>query len=143
MPTQPGISGELNLVGATNGGMGVVSGMLEGAGPAYRFDKKLTGLSWRLQGTLKRSGYVKTPDYYLENTSYHENNFSGDLHYDHKNIGIELFYSQFDTKIGLFTGAQVGSLADLYAAISGRNHYRNPVFHMPSTGLTRLCSMIY
>ncbi|SOD81888.1 TonB-dependent receptor [Spirosoma fluviale] len=113
MPTQPGIRAEVNLVGATNGRMGVVSGMVEGA-----FDRKLTGLSWRLQGTLKRSGYVKTPNYYLENTSYHENNFSGDLHYDHKNFGIELFYSQFDTKVGLFTGAQVGSLADLYTAIS-------------------------
>ncbi|AUD06945.1 TonB-dependent receptor [Spirosoma pollinicola] len=113
MPTKPGINGEVNLVGGTNGRMGVASGMVEGA-----FDKKLSGLSWRIQGTLKRSGYVKTPNYYLENTSYHENNFSGDLHYDHRNIGVELFYSQFDTKIGLFTGAQVGSLADLYTAIS-------------------------
>ena len=123
MPTKPGIGGEVNLVGATNGGMGVVSGLLEGA-----FDKKLTGLSWRLQGTLKRSGYVKTPNYYLENTSYHENNFSGDLHYDHKNVGLELFYSQFDTKIGLFTGAQVGSLADLYAAIGRREPLSQPGF---------------
>ncbi|AKD55422.1 TonB-dependent receptor [Spirosoma radiotolerans] len=123
MPTKPGIGGELNLVGATNGGMGVVSGLMEGA-----FDKKLTGLSWRLQGTLKRSGYVKTPNYYLENTSYHETNFSGDLHYDHKNMGIELFYSQFDTKIGLFTGAQVGSLADLYAAINRPEPLAQPGF---------------
>lgn len=128
MPTKPGIGGEVNLVGATNGGMGVVSGMMEGAAPAYRFGKKLTGLSWRLQGTFKRSGYVKTPHYYLENTSYHENNFSGDLHYDHKNMGVELFYSQFDTKIGLFTGAQVGSLADLYAAISRPEPLSQPGF---------------
>ena len=112
MPTQPGIGGEVNVVGASNGGLGVASGMIEGA-----FANKLVGLSWRLQGTLKRSGYVRTPNYYLQNTSYHETNFSGDLHYDHKRWGAELFYSQFDTKIGLFTGAQVSSLADLYAAI--------------------------
>ncbi|WP_020598669.1 TonB-dependent receptor [Spirosoma panaciterrae] len=112
MPTQPGIGGEVNVVGASNGGLGVASGMIEGA-----FANKLAGLSWRLQGTLKRSGYVRTPNYYLQNTSYHETNFSGDLHYDHKRWGAELFYSQFDTKIGLFTGAQVSSLADLYAAI--------------------------
>ncbi|MBN8825655.1 MULTISPECIES: TonB-dependent receptor [unclassified Spirosoma] len=112
MPTRPGVAGEINLVGATNGGLGVVSGLIEGA-----FAKKLPGLSWRLQGTLKRSGYVRTPNYYLENTSYHETNFSGDLHYDHRRWGTEVFYSQFDTKIGLFTGAQVSSLADLYAAI--------------------------
>lgn len=113
MPARPGIGGEVNVVAGTNGGLGVVSGMLEGA-----FPKKLTGLSWRVQGTLKQSGYVKTPNYYLQNTSYKEDNFSADLHYDHKKWGAEVFFSRFDTKIGLFTGAQVGSLADLYAAIS-------------------------
>lgn len=113
MPSQPGIGGEVNVVGATNGRMGVVSGLLEGA-----FGKKLPGLSWRVQGTLKRSGYVRTPHYWLENTSYQENNVSGDVHYEHRRGGIELFYSQFDTNVGLFTGAQVGSLADLYAAIN-------------------------
>ncbi len=123
MPTKPGMNGEVNVVGATNGGLGVASGMVEGA-----FDHKLTGLSWRLQGTLKRSGYVRTPDYYLENTSYHENNFSGDVHYDHKNWGAEVFYSQFDTKVGLFTGAQVGSLADLYEAINWSEPLNKPGF---------------
>ena len=113
MPIKPGIGGDVNVVGATNGGMGVASGMIEGA-----FGKKLTGLSWRVQGTLKRSGYVKTPNYYLENTSYHENTISGDVHYAHKRWDAEVFYSQFDTKVGLFRGAQVGSFADLYAAIA-------------------------
>lgn len=113
MPAAPGIGGEVNLVGATNGRMGVASAFVEGA-----FGKKLTGLSWRLQGTLKGSGYVRTPHYYLENTSYQEKNFSGDLHYDGKHWGTEVYYSQFDTRIGLFTGAQVGSLTDLYAALS-------------------------
>ncbi len=123
MPEQPGLGGELNLVGATNGRLGVASGMLEGA-----FNKKLTGLSWRLQGTIKRSGYVRTPHYFLENTSYHETNFSGDVHYDHGPWGAEVFYSQFDSKIGLFTGAQVGSLADLYAALSRQEPLSQPGF---------------
>ena len=128
MPTQPGINGEVNAVGSTNGRLGVISGMVEGAVTTDRFAKKLTGLSWRLQGTVKRSGYFKTPHYFLENTSYHENNFSGDLHYDHRQWGAEVFYSQFDTKIGLFTGAQVGSLADLYAAISRSEPLSQPGF---------------
>ncbi|QIP14548.1 TonB-dependent receptor [Spirosoma aureum] len=113
MPTLPGIAGELNLVGGTNGGQGLVSGLVEQA-----FGKKLTGLSWRLQGTLKRVGYAKTPEYYLENSSYHENNFSGTINYSRQHVGAEIFYSQFSTKVGLFTGAQVGSLADFYAAIA-------------------------
>lgn len=123
MSEQAGIGGEVNVAGATNGGMGVASGMLEGA-----FGKKLPGLSWRMQGTIKRSGYVRTPTYFLENTSYHETNFSGDAHYDHGPWGAEVFYSQFDTKIGLFTGAQVGSLPDLYAAISRPEPLSQPGF---------------
>ncbi|MBC8153468.1 MAG: TonB-dependent receptor, partial [Bacteroidetes bacterium] len=123
MPTKPGLGGELNAVGATNGRMGVVSGIIE-----HALANKLTGLSWRLQGTLKKSGYARTPDYFLENTSYQENNVSGDVHYDHKNVGAEVFYSQFYTKIGLFTGAQVGSLNDLYAAIARPEPLSQPGF---------------
>lgn len=118
LPTKPGLGGELNLVGATNGRQGTVSGTLEQA-----LSGKLTGLSWRLQGTLKRVGYAKTPSYYLDNSSYHETDFSGAISYNRpvvngKSSGVDLFYSQFYTKVGLFTGAQVGSLADFYAAIA-------------------------
>ncbi len=128
MPGTPGITAELNAVGATNGQMGVVSGLIEGASA-----KKLAGLSWRVQGTLKRAGYVKTPDYFLENTSYREQNFSADLHYDRQlrsgnTAGIELFYSRFSTRIGLFTGAQVGSLPDLYAALARPEPLSQPGF---------------
>ncbi|GAB3496771.1 TonB-dependent receptor [Spirosoma knui] len=123
MPTVPGLSGELNLVGGTNGGQGTVSAMVEQA-----FGNKLAGLSWRLQGTLKRVGYTKTPNYYLENSSYHENNMSGALIYTRRNAGVEVFYSQFSTKVGLFTGAQVGSLADFYAAIARSEPISQPGF---------------
>ena len=123
MPTKPGIGGEFNAVGASNGQMGVVSGILEQA-----LAGKLSGLSWRVQGTLKQAGYAKTPHYFLENTSYRERNFSADVHYDHKNYGAEIFYSEFSTRIGLFTGAQVGSLADLYTAIARPEPLRQPGF---------------
>jgi iron complex outermembrane receptor protein len=113
MPTAPGLGGELNLVGGTNGRQGTVSGLLEQA-----FGQKLAGLSWRLQGTLKRVGYTKTPTYYLENSSYREDDFSGTLSYSRRHAGVEVFFSQYNATVGLFTGAQVGSLADFYAAIS-------------------------
>jgi iron complex outermembrane recepter protein len=127
MPTQPGIGGELNLVGATNGRMGVVSGFLEGAASAGRFGN-LSGLSWRVQGTAKRAGYVQTPHYFLDNTSFGETNLSGDLHYDRKHWGTEVYFSYFQSNVGLFTGAQVGSLADLYAAINRPEPLLKPGF---------------
>ena len=44
MPKEPGIDGNINIVGMTNGHIGVASGMMEEA-----FGDKLTGLSWRFR----------------------------------------------------------------------------------------------
>ncbi|MBC3784648.1 TonB-dependent receptor [Spirosoma utsteinense] len=122
MPSSPGFGGEVNVVAGTNGGQGVVSGYIEQA------LKQIAGLSWRLQGTLKRVGYARTPDYYLENSSYRENNLSGTVAYNRRRGGAEVFYSQFNTHVGLFTGAQVGSLADFYAAIARPEPLSQPGF---------------
>ena len=103
------IQGEFNLVGASNGRSGTGSGYLEGA-----FDKKLSGLSWRVQGTLKQSGSYSTPTYYLTNTAMKENNYSGALSYMHKNFGIDAYYSSFNTTLGIYAGSVVGNLNDLF-----------------------------
>lgn len=106
-----GINGELNLAGASNGQLGVSSAMLDGN------VGKLKGLSWRLQGTLKKSGNVKTPDYYMKNTGLKEYNFSWALGFNKEKYGIEMFYSQFNTDIGIFSAAHIGNLTDLQRAI--------------------------
>ncbi|HSZ71837.1 MAG TPA: TonB-dependent receptor, partial [Cytophagaceae bacterium] len=113
MPTTPGVSGEINMVGASNNRMGVTSGILQGA-----FGKKLSGLSWRAQGTYRRAGNSKTPHYYLENTGFQEINFSGTLGYKKENYGAELYYSEFNTKLGVFTGTHAETLPDINAAIN-------------------------
>ncbi|WP_236648611.1 TonB-dependent receptor [Spirosoma sp. 209] len=128
MPVKPGFGAELNAVGGTNGRQGTLSGFVEQA-----FGGKLNGLSWRLQGTIKRVGYARTPNYYLDNSSYHETNGSGQLSYSRNlpsgsTVGTDLYYSLFTTKVGLFTGAQVGSLADFYAAIARPEPLRQPGF---------------
>ena len=108
MPTSKCLQGEINLVGATNGRSGTTSGFLEGA-----FDKKLEGLSWRVQGTIKEAGNYSTPTYYLDNSGMKENNYSGALNYNKKNYGAEVFYSSFNTTIGIFSGSDAGNLKDL------------------------------
>src|ERR1700761_3821708 len=77
LPRQPGIDGELNLVGMTNGRTGVASGYLEGSSGA-----KLEGLSWRTQGTIKKAGNSHTANYYLNNTGFNENDYSATLQYN-------------------------------------------------------------
>ncbi|CAN5388954.1 TonB-dependent receptor [soil metagenome] len=112
LPDSKGISGEVKVVGASNNGMGVLSGILQGG-----FDKKLSGLSWRVQGTYRRAGNSKTPGYYIENSGFEEINFSSALSYKHNNSGGEVYYSQFNTRLGIFSGTHAESVADLKAAI--------------------------
>ncbi|HSZ24584.1 MAG TPA: TonB-dependent receptor [Cytophagaceae bacterium] len=112
LPIKPGVYGELNLVGMSNSRLGASSAMLEGA-----CSKKLQGLSWRLQGTLRRAGNSKTAHYYMENTALEEVNFSSAVSYTRKRLSAEIYASQFYTKLGIFTGSQVGNLVDLQMAL--------------------------
>lgn len=107
-----GIGGEVNLVGSTNNRQGVLSGIVE-----QNFEK-IPALSWRLQGTLKQAGNVKTPDYYLKNTGLKEYNFSGAVGWDKQTYGMEAFYSQFNTTLGIFSGSHIGNLSDLENAFN-------------------------
>lgn len=106
----PGIAGELNVVGLSNGRQGNLSATLNG-----NFSK-LTPLRWRLQGTLKQGGNVNSPDYYLKNTGSKEYNFSYAIGYLKPKYGIDFFYSQFNTDIGIFSASHFGNLTDLQQA---------------------------
>ncbi len=114
LPDTASVTGEVNLVGLSNGRAGVASGILQG-----NFDK-IKGFSWRIQGTLKKAGTIQTPTYYLKNTTMQETNFSYALAYHRKNWGLETYYSQFNTKIGIFSSAHIGNLTDLQAAFSSQ-----------------------
>jgi iron complex outermembrane receptor protein len=114
LPTIPGtMAGEVNAVGMTNSRLGAFSAMLEGA-----FGKKLEGLSYRIQGSYKRAGNTSTANYILGNTGLSENDFSAAVQYYHKNYGIEAYYSDFNTKLGIMSGTEVGSISDLILRIA-------------------------
>jgi iron complex outermembrane receptor protein len=111
MPKSPGVDGEINIVGMTNGQTGVASGMVEGAA-----GHKLQGLSWRLQGTFKQAGNAQAADYYLANTGFKEDDYSATLNYTKSHHGAELYYSRFDTKIGIALASVAESETDFIAA---------------------------
>nr|WP_246597003.1 TonB-dependent receptor [Pontibacter aydingkolensis] len=106
-----GVSGELNLLGTTNNRQGAISATVDGNAA------KIPALSWRLQGTAKRAGNARAADYYLQNTGFREVNFSGALGYEKENFGVEVFYSQFNTRLGILKAAHIGNLTDLENAI--------------------------
>ena len=79
---------------------------------------KLPALTYRLQGTYKRSANSTTPNYRLNNTGLQEANFSGTLRYKKEHWNTELFYSFFATKLGIFSGSHIGNTTDLLTAIA-------------------------
>jgi iron complex outermembrane receptor protein len=107
-----GTKAQLNLAGFSNNRAGVVSGIVE-----HGFSH-MPGLAVRLQGTLRKGGNSRTPNYWLKNTGFQEMNFSATAAYQRTHWGIETFYSQFNTVLGIFAGSQIGSLTDLLIAIN-------------------------
>lgn len=106
----PGIRGQVDAGFFSNGRQGYLSSFLEGG------VKKLKDISYRVQGTYKQGGTLQAPGYYLKNTASKEINFSGNLKYEKSRWGAELFYSRFQTDLGIFTGSHIGNLTDLYKA---------------------------
>ncbi|MEA5403988.1 TonB-dependent receptor [Arcicella sp. DC2W] len=112
LPDSVRIHGEINTAGFSNGRMGVISGIAEGGLSAIK------GFSWRVQGTYKRGGDLKTANYYMANTGVQERNFSVALGYNKIHYGTEMFFSYFDTQLGIFAGSHIGNTTDLQNAIN-------------------------
>lgn len=109
MPDTATLNGEANLLGFTNGQGGAASFNIQG------YSERIKHFSWRVQGTLKRSGDLKTPDYYLKNTGVEEKNYSATIGYHRSKFGFTGYFSQFNSRVGIFTGAHIGNLTDLEA----------------------------
>lgn len=122
-----GYNAELNSVWFSNNRQYVVSGTYE------QQLKQLPGFTYRAQGTWKRGANARTPGYRLNNTASNEKNFSLTGGWKGHHFSSELFYSFFDTDLGIFEGSHIGNLTDLQSAIesprpdhvfTGENTYR-------------------
>lgn len=110
----PGVSGEVNAALFSNNLQGVLSAMVEGN------SSRRPAFAWRLQGTVKRGGNAKTPDYWLANSGVSEINGSATAGWRYQKKGIEAFYSIFNTKLGIFSGSHIGNVTDLINAINSK-----------------------
>ncbi|MBC8081910.1 MAG: TonB-dependent receptor, partial [Hymenobacter sp.] len=106
-----GLGGELHLVGMSNNGLGAASGTVDGN------LRRLPALSGRVQATFRKAGTMRAPGYYLKNSGFAEGNFSGALGWHKAGYGIEAFYSQFNTRIGILPAAHAGNQPDLLLAV--------------------------
>ncbi|GIL23618.1 MAG: membrane protein [Bacteroidota bacterium] len=110
LPESPGLGGSVNAILQSNGRSGTISGVLEGGINNHK------GWGWRTQGTLKRAGDFHTPDYNLTNTGIQEMNFSGAVGYHNEGNCFEIYFSRFQSEIGILKGTAISNLEDLLSA---------------------------
>jgi iron complex outermembrane receptor protein len=111
LPETGKFDGTVSTVLQSNGRSGTLSGMLQGG------LKDRDGWGWRVQGTVKRTGDFETPNYVLTNTGIQEANFSAATGYHSKNAGLDLFFSRFQSEIGILRGTAINSMDDLLSAM--------------------------
>lgn len=107
---EPHLHGKTNYLFQTNGFGHTLNLQLEKQGKYF---------AWRTTGTLKLVGDRHTPDYFLTNTGSREGNFSVQLEREFgKRIESELYYSQFNTQLGVLRGSHIGNITDLEQALT-------------------------
>lgn len=112
LSTAKGTDAEINIVGLSNNRMGVASGVVN-----HNFSR-VPALSIRVQGTYKKGGNYRIPGYWVANTGLEESNYSAAAGWRKQHFGNEIFYSHFNTMLGIYRGAHTGSMADRLAAVN-------------------------
>jgi len=108
----PCYNAEFNTLYFTNNRQYVASAIFE------QQLRKLTAFTYRLQGTFKKGANVRTPGYRLNNTALQEASLSATAGWRKEHFNSELYYSLFNTQLGIFAGSHIGNLADLQRAIA-------------------------
>ncbi|MBN7816393.1 TonB-dependent receptor [Algoriphagus pacificus] len=122
LPTKKNPKTNIYLTGASNGRSGNIS-----VSHANGSDK-IKGLGYQVQASAKRAGNIHSPDYYQGNTGLSELNFSGSLGYSSTKLGIEGYYSYFNTTLGILRDSHTGNLDDLINIIKNGRPFSDPGF---------------
>lgn len=102
------LSGELNLVGKSNGRSG------EGS---FKLQKGYEQVAFLASGSFVRQGDLKAPDYFLTNTGKTEKSLSLGAKYHSSHFDLTGSYSHFDQELGILRGSVTGNLNDLAQAM--------------------------
>ena len=91
----------------------------QGAASLYlqHASSRLPGVSWRVQGSLRRAGDARAPDYVITNSAFEEQNAAVTLGYRKAGLDLMGHVSHFGTELGIFSGAHIGNRDDLLRAI--------------------------
>lgn len=90
-----------------------------GHGLNTQWQRQQNNWAWKLNGTLKTSGDRRTADYFLRNTGAQEANFALQVEQTpSERWQNKLYFSSFNTNLGILRGSHVGNLTDLRAAFN-------------------------
>ncbi len=107
---EPHLHGRVNYAYETNG---------RGNNFNVQLQKHNPELSWRLTGTLKKYGDRQTPDYFLNNTGVTEQNAALQVEKPWtEQFSTQLYFSSFNSSLGILRGSHIGNLTDLESALS-------------------------
>ncbi len=105
---EPHLHGQVNYTFDTNGQGNILNTRLEKYSPI---------LSWKVNGSLKKYGDRKTPDYFLNNTGVEEANFSVQLEKSFNDkLLIDFYASSFNTTLGILRGSHIDNRNNLQLA---------------------------
>ena len=111
LPTEPGVGGRLSVQAFSNSGQGAGSVLVEDAPAA------LPGFAWRVQGSARRAGDARTPDYVLRNSAFAEAAGHVTLGYRRGPLELDAHLRRYATELGIYKGSHFGNARNLAAII--------------------------
>lgn len=111
---EPGYAGEAHLIGMSNGQGGSVAARLMAA------FEDVPGLALQLEGSGKRLGAARTPDYALDNTGVLDWGAGATVGYARGDFTSALSYRRYQSKLGVCSCLQVDSVDEFFAQIAQR-----------------------
>ncbi|WP_417885468.1 TonB-dependent receptor [Zunongwangia sp.] len=115
IPAKDSLYGKTILSGSSNGRGGSISTSLTKSYASHWFAK--------VQGTLKRFGDFEAPDYILSNTGNEEKDFSINFGLHKFTSGFDVFYSYYNSEIGILRSSHIGNVADLVRSINNKKPF--------------------
>ncbi|AFM03326.1 outer membrane receptor protein [Bernardetia litoralis DSM 6794] len=105
---EPHLHGNTSYFFETNG---------RGHGINLQLEQYNSAIAWKINGTIKKSGDKKTADYFLNNTGSQEANIAIQLEKQiTENLFTDVYFSSFNTELGVLRGSHIGNLTDLESA---------------------------
>ncbi len=106
---EPHLHGNVVMLGESNG---------RGGGLHIQANQYAGKVGWKITGTIKKAGDLRSPNYFLNNTGHEAYNFTGQLeHSVSEKLKLNFYGSTYNTTIGILRGSHIGNRSDLIAAL--------------------------